>query len=239
VASLVCRLHILFHLIKLSRATHSLIAPFPQNIPFEKVEPHQLLASCRSMATMQISRDLRSDAAVRISTALSTLSPDVEAACRKALEDAGGDKSKVSIDLDSIPSISDDVLDVNIDDAIKTVQQYREIILKQREARKALIDQIIKSRCKFGSMEAAEAFYGIGAKEEKLKKRRDLLQDAMELEGLDVLEDDEGKGDDNDADLGGAGAELPPLTWYQKEKEAAIGGGDAAGEPESKKARIE
>ena len=174
-----------------------------------------------------------------ISTALSTLSPDVEAACRKALEDAGGDKSKVSIDLDAMPSISDDVLDINIDDAIKTVQQYGEIILKQREARKALIDQIIKSRCKFGSMEAAEAFFGIGAKEEKLKKRRDLLQDAMELEGLDVLEDEETKGDDKDVDLKGdaASAELPPLTWYQKEKEDAAGVG--GGEPQAKKARVE
>lgn len=212
-----------------------------KNIPFEKVEPHQLLASCRSLATMQISRDLRSDTAVGISTALSTLSPDVEAACRKALEDAGGDKSKVSIDLDAMPSISDDVLDINIDDAIKTVQQYREIILKQREARKALIDQIIKSRCKFGSMEAAEAFYGIGAKEEKLKKRRDLLQDAMELEGLDVLEEEETMGDDKDADLkgDGASADLPPLTWYQKEKEGAAGVGDGDDEPQAKKARVE
>mmetsp|Transcript_2541 Transcript_2541/g.7454 ORF Transcript_2541/g.7454 Transcript_2541/m.7454 type:complete len:466 (-) Transcript_2541:72-1469(-) len=205
-----------------------------ESIPFEKVEPHQLLASCRSLATMQISRDLRNDTAVRISTALSTLSPDVEAACRKALEDAGGDRSKVSIDLDSIPSISDDVLDINIGDGIKTVQQYREIILKQREARKALIEQIIKSRCKFGSAEAAEAFFGIGSKEEKLKKRRDLLQDAMELEGLDVLEEEEAKGGNMDADLGGnAIGELPPLTWYEKEVAAA------GGEPQAKKARVE
>ena len=191
---------------------------------------------------MQISRDLQSDAAVQISTAMSTLSPDVEAACRKALEDAGGDKSKVDIDLDAMPSMSDDVLEINIDEAIKTVQQYREIILKQREARKALIDQIIKSRCKFGSMEAAEAFYGIGAKEEKLEKRRDLLQDAMELEGLDVLEDEEAKGDDKDADLGGdaAAARLPPLTWYEKEKEAAAAGaGEGDSEPQAKKARVE
>ena len=212
-----------------------------QSIPFEKVEPHQLLASCRSLATIQISRDLRNDAAVRISTALSTLSPDVEAACRKALEDAGGDKSKAKIDLDSIPSMSDDVLDINIGDAIKAVRQYRDIILKQQEAREALVEQIVKSRCKFGSMEAAEAFFGIGAKEEKLKKRRDVLQDAMELEGLDVLEEEEGKGGSMDADLGGdnAGGKLPPLTWYEKEKEAALVAGVVGGEPQAKKARVE
>ena len=103
-----------------------------------------------------------------------------------------------------------------------------------------LVEQIVKSRCKFGSTEAAEAFASIDAKEEKLKKRRDVLQDAMELEGLDVLEEEEGKGDSMDADLGGenAGGKLPPLTWYEKEKEAALvaGGG---GEPQAKKARVE
>lgn len=191
---------------------------------------------------MQISRDLRNDAAVRISTALSTLSPDVEEACRKALDDADGDVSKAKVDLDSIPAISDDVLDLNVDDAVKNVQQYKEIVVKQREARKALIDMLIKSRCKFGSMEAAEAFYAIDEKEEKLKKRRLLLQDAMELEGLDVLEDEEGKEDDNmeAADLTGAEeGVLAPLTWYEKEKAATGGGTTDADEPEAKKSRVQ
>lgn len=190
---------------------------------------------------MQISRDVRNDTAVRISTALSTLSPDVEEACRKAIADADGDVSNATVDLDSIPTISDDVLDLNVDDAIKNVQQYREIIIKQREARKTLIDMLIKSRCKFGSMEAAEAVYAIGEKEEKLKKRRMLLQDAMELEGLDVVDDDEGKDDDEmEADLTGAGeGKLAPLIWYEKEKAAADGGdGHSTEEPEAKKARV-
>lgn len=150
--------------------------------------------------------------------------------------------SKAKVNLESIPTISDDVLDLNIDDAIKNVKQYKEIIVEQREARKALIDMLIKSRCRFGSMEAAEAFYAIGEKEEKLKKRRLLLQDAMELEGLDVLEDDEENEDDNmEADLTGADeGELAPLTWYEKEKAEAEGGeGDSAKEPEAKKARVQ
>mmetsp|Transcript_12569 Transcript_12569/g.27899 ORF Transcript_12569/g.27899 Transcript_12569/m.27899 type:complete len:512 (-) Transcript_12569:176-1711(-) len=214
-----------------------------EGVPYEKVEPHQILGSCRSLATMQISRDVRSDTAVRISTALSTLSPDVEKACHKALADADGDMSKAKVDLESIPTISDDVLDLNIDDAIKNVKQYKEIIVKQREARKALIDMLIKSRCKFGSMEAAEAFYAIGEKEEKLKKRRLLLQDAMALEGLDVLEDDEeNEDDDTETDLNGADeGELAPLTWYEKEKAGGAEGGDGAStkEPEAKKARVQ
>ena len=215
---------------------------FPQGIPYEKVEPHQILGSCRSLATMQISRDVRSDAAVRISTALSTLSPDVEEACRNAIADAEGDASKAKVDLASIPTISDDVLDLNVGDAIKNVQQYRELIVKQMEARKALIDLLIKSRCKFGSMEAAEAFYAIGEKERKLKKRRMLLQDAMELEGLDVVEDDEGKKDDGtEADLTGTGeGKLAPLAWYEKERTAAEGGDDdSTKEPAAKKARVQ
>ena len=137
--------------------------------------------------------------------------------------------------------MSDDVLDINIGDAIKAVRQYRDIILKQQEAREALVEQIVKSRCKFGSMEAAEAFFGIGAKEEKLKKRRDVLQDAMELEGLDVLEEEEGMGDSMDADLGGdnAGGKLFFLTWYEKEKEAALLVAGGGGEPQAKKSRVE
>ena len=48
-------------------------------------------------------------------------------------------------------------------------------------------------------------------------------------------------GDSMDADLGGdnAGGKLPPLTWYEKEKEAALLVAAGGGEPQAKKARVE
>ena len=214
-----------------------------EGVPYEKLDPRTLLNSCRSIASMQISRDLRNDSCHQTSSILSGLRSEVADACRKALADAEGDAAKARglMDLDSLPAIGDDILDIKIGEALKNVRRYREIIIRQKGARKALIDNMIKSWCRFGSTEAAEAYYSIAKKEEKLERRKRLLSDAMELEGLDVLEDDGGGQGGGREGVEGA-VELEPLTWYKSTKidaEAGAGVGKKVAEPTAKKARIQ
>ncbi len=171
---------------------------------------------------MQITRDLRNDSSYNLSSLLSKVPSAVMDACKvakgakeddnntttdtttTALKDA---KSKVPI-----TTIPDDVLDLDIGAALANVKLHREIIQKQKEYRKQCIELLIKSRCEFGSTEAAELFYSLKGIGETLKKRKALILDAMELEGLDFEalgdEDDENQ---DDKDLG-------EFSWLSKEQ---------------------
>ena len=143
---------------------------------------------------MQIARDLRNDAAVQLSSLLSNVSPDVYEACSST----GGDKKKV--DLKTIPTLSDEILDIDITDALENIRMYRDICVKLQKARQKCMRLLIESRCQFGSVEAAKEYYELDGRLEALKKQKGLLNDAMELEGLDFEDDDEDddNGENND-----------------------------------------
>jgi hypothetical protein len=75
---------------------------------------------------------------------------------------------------------------------------------------------LIQSRCDFGANDAAAAFYQGDRAKEELKKRKQILMDAMELEGLDVDEEDKGQASEAVVE-----EELPPFTWYKEEDATA------------------
>ena len=150
-----------------------------EGIPQEKVEIRALGDPCKAISTMQITRDLRNDTSHNLSALLSSIPTGVLEACKASIE------KKEDIDVQKIPTIPDDVLDLDIAAALANVKVHREVVKKQREHRQKCIELLIKSRCQFGSVEAASLFYDLEGVRETLKKRKAQILDAMELEGLD------------------------------------------------------
>jgi len=179
-----------------------------QGIAEEKVAVRELVPPCKSIATIQITRDLRNDSSHNLSTVMASVPQAVLDACRKAKE--SGDV----VDLKELPVIPDDVLDLDVIGALANAKLHREVIKKQKELRRKCIELLIKSRCKFGSAEAAEIFYSFDDITDKLKKRKALILDAMELEGLDFE-----AMDGNGVNAGGDD-KLSDFTWLTREDTA-------------------
>lgn len=192
---------------------------------------------------------------MNLSSALSNIPPEVEEACNTMLtqQQQNPDETKQSItellsDPESLSKIPDEVLDLDLQYARQSLQTYREAIRQQRKARLQCLQLLLASRCSFGSMEAARAFCGNGGASdagddsndndggddanidmdevlEKLKKRKDILVDAMALEGLDVEEDEEEKKSSKEDES------LKPLGWFP-------GQGGEEQEPAAKKVKL-
>ncbi len=157
---------------------------------------------------------------MNLSSTLSGVPLEVEKACNVILtqQQNGQDEATPIMDLVSVEILSnlpDEVLDLDIKYARQSLQTYREAIRQQRMARLQCLHLILQSRCSFGSVEAAQAFCGGGvgtvsmnAVLERLKKRKEILVDAMALEGLDVEEDEEEKKLEKEEE------ELKPLIWF-------------------------
>jgi hypothetical protein len=177
------------------------------------VESRDFLMPCKAIATLQIARDLRNDAAVQLSSLISSIPEDIKKACREAKEkkDIGEDDVELPPGLarDFSIRIHESLLDMDLEEQWQNVRTFQDIVERQREARKKLIFLLIQSRCQFGSNEAAEKFYSLQETTEMLKRRKDLLSDAMALEGLDFESSD---AVDNGRELD----DLDPLTWYDK-----------------------
>ena len=141
-----------------------------QGVPEAKVEPSQFLDACKVIASIQITRDLGSDAAMNLSSALSNIPPEVEEACNTILEqqkqnDGQDETTPTSVmELLSNPEVlsnlPDEVLDLDLKYARQSLQTYREAIRQQRKARLQCLKLLLASRCSFGSMDAARAFCG-------------------------------------------------------------------------------
>jgi len=84
-----------------------------------------------------------------------------------------------------IETIPDDVLDLDISNAITNVKNYDDIISKQRASRQKSIEILLSTNFKFGSEKAAQLFYYLLSREKMLQVRKEKIRDAMELEGLD------------------------------------------------------
>jgi hypothetical protein len=184
-----------------------------KDIPAVQVKPSDLVEPCRAVMTLQIARDLRNDGAVQLSSMLSALPEDVRAECAEATE-AGDDYAGLDAEKARAFSLktSEALLDMDLDEQMQNVRNFRDIVERQRKARKELIHLLIQSRCDFGANDAAAAFYQGDRAKEELKKRKQILMDAMELEGLDVDEEDKGQASEVVVE-----EELPPFTWYKEE----------------------
>jgi hypothetical protein len=195
------------------------------------------LDPCKAIATLQIARDLRNDTAVQLSSLLSTLPKDIHEACQKKKEDDNTKSAEEKEDLDEATihdysmRIPSKILDLDLDEQIQTIQTFRELIQQQQTARKQLIFLLLKSRCHFGSEPAAQAFVDLKDMSRQLIRRKQLLGDALELEGLDSEIDT----NNYEGDL----AELAPLTWFDKKKEIAEATAASTTESPNKKARIQ
>ena len=165
-----------------------------------KVEPQEFLDAVKVISSIQIARDLGSDAAMNISSVLSGVPPEVREACSKILDQKSKGEAQTPvqdmISADVLANLPKDLLDMDMKRARQTLQSYREAIRQQRRARLHCLHLLMQSRCSFGSLDAARAFCGgedgvdMDSMLRKLDSRRVALTDAMALEGLDVEDDD-------------------------------------------------
>eukprot|EP00581_Thalassiosira_minuscula_P011141 CAMPEP_0183719210 /NCGR_PEP_ID=MMETSP0737-20130205/12257_1 /TAXON_ID=385413 /ORGANISM="Thalassiosira miniscula, Strain CCMP1093" /LENGTH=570 /DNA_ID=CAMNT_0025948921 /DNA_START=39 /DNA_END=1751 /DNA_ORIENTATION=+ len=225
-----------------------------EGVEESKVEPSQFLDACKVIASIQITRDLGSDSAMNLSSTLSKIPSEVEEACNTILTKQQSNDNETTttttaapaitdlLPVESLSNLPDDVLNLDLKYARHSIQTYREAVRRQRKARLQCLHLLLRSRCSFGSMEAARAFCGASGKRkkdgsdaddnggdgddamgenninmdeilDKLKKRKEILVDAMALEGLDVEEDEEEKKMEKEEEA------LKPLDWFLKEEE--------------------
>jgi hypothetical protein len=176
------------------------------------VNPKEFLEPCRAIATLQIARDLRSDGAVQLSSLLSGLPTDVRKACAASAEHDGDNDESFEISEEqarefSIQVHGDGIVDLDLEEELRNVRTFREIVQRQGEARQKLYTLLTKSNCNFGADEAAAAMYQADkARRVELRKRKRILADAMELEGLDVPEEK--------SKTTQVQEKLVPLPWY-------------------------
>ena len=174
-------------------------------IPAAKVDPKTLLEPTRTIASLQIARDLRNDGAVQLSSLLANLPENIKQSCQDK-EELTSDKAR-----DYAMRTPDVLLDMDLEDQLQSIRMYRDIVKRQRASRKQLIRALIQSRCQFGADEAADGFENAHRARDQLLKRKQVLMDAMELEGLDVTEEEK--------NLHATDAvEFPPLEWHKKPK---------------------
>jgi hypothetical protein len=188
------------------------------NIPQRSVEPKEFLEPCRAIATLQIARDLSNDAALQLSSLLSGLPQDIRSVIAESAEQGGLSSKELLSKIDEA-TLRDytmrtpaSLLDMDLLEQLQNIRTFREVITKQMQARKQLVHLLIQSRCQFGADKAAAAFESTEGIRTALGKRTQLLQDAMELEGLDV----EHIRKHNNATVKEEEEEaLPELSWYQ------------------------
>jgi hypothetical protein len=202
------------------------VRPSIQGVQQGKVEAKEFLEPCKAIATLQIARDVRAHTALEISTGIANLPEDIVQAC-KDLQSGQIDELDAAKINDYSVRIPSNLLDLNIEDELGSVHTYQDIVQRQKKAREQLILLLLKSRCQFGSEDAAKDFYATRAINKKLEKRKQLLSDALELEGLDTSEimDDNNKKETSEQDL-------PSISWYKNPEEDTV-------ESETKKQRTE
>jgi hypothetical protein len=203
------------------------------------------LDPCKAIATLQIARDLRNDTSVQLSSYLVNLPADIQEACVAANSNNNNDEFDAATIRDYSMRIPSKFLDLDLQEQVQTIQTFQELVKKQQAARQKLIYLLLKSRCQFGSQTAARNYFQLQETSQKLQRRKQLLSDALELEGLDaeiVLGDGSTNNTNNfEKELD----RLPPLSWYQpaeeeKEEEEDDNKEDASSIPSaSKKARID
>jgi hypothetical protein len=181
-----------------------------QDIPYGKVDSREFLDPCKAIATLQIARDLRNDSAVQLSSLLSNLPEDVKEVCKEAKEKADAQETfelpEAQVRDFSI-RIPEQLLDMDLEEQLQNIRTLKDIVKRQREARQQLIFLLIKSRCKFGAEETAQTFVDLEETSKKLKERKNILTDAMALEGLDFEADTSDKGSEL--------VDLAPLEWFK------------------------
>ena len=186
-----------------------------KNIPERTVEPREFLEPCRAIATLQIARDLRNDNAVQLSSLLQNMPEDVRAFTAQTAEQGTSGVLEEAQARDFTKRTADELIDTDLVEALQNARTLRDIVRQQSAARRQLLELLVASRCKFGAEQAALAYHEIDTSE--LKRRAEILSDAMELEGLDIAEEESKAKAAKDIE----DEELPPLSWYKPEEESS------------------
>jgi hypothetical protein len=186
-----------------------------EGIPAGTVDAREFVEPCKAVATLQITRDLRSESCVHLRSLLAAIPKNIRddmEQYKKQMDDTGEmpelDASKVeqySVNLRS------EILDLSVEESLDNIRSFREIVMKLKAARKKLFQLLVKSRCEFGSRLAAEAFFELEALSEQLKKRKELILDAMDLDGL------EPPSEEPEEPLKG----LDDISWYNPDESTA------------------
>ena len=233
-----------------------------KGIPQAPVQMKELQDPCRSVATFQIARELHNDTAQKVASLLSELPEPVRTYLQQQQKKPKDDSESTPPPLpkeetirDWSLQVSDAALDLDLEEQLANVQLFANVVEQQRKARQLLIVLLIRSRCRFGSAEAAQAMMtrALQAAPE-LQRRKQVLVDAMDLEGLELSTGEQG--DENDKARADAAeqevqqAQRLTLHWWQKEndkpqeeEETAAGtkrsGKEGDSLPNPKKARVE
>jgi hypothetical protein len=186
--------------------------------------PKDVIEPTRAIATLQIARDLRSDSANHVSSLLAALSEPVRRKIAQVAETGSSTLGKSETqEMDAqeedetdwtelCKQTPDALLDLDLAEQRQAVRTFRDVVVKQQDARQAVVRLLQASRCQFHSDEYAAAFYQTKALQEQLQHRATVLADAMELEGVVVLASSSSSGNNNKDGKGTD--ELPPLSWY-------------------------
>jgi hypothetical protein len=191
-----------------------------KGIPAETVEHKEFVEPSRQIASLQIARDVRNDAAIQLWSRLSALPEDIRKVYSEVAEGVELSQEQAR---DFANRMDSALINADLDEHLQSIRLLRDIVQRQRRARAELWRMLVRSRCEFGSNKAAEAFLKADRSKEELLERKQILTDAMELEGLDVAAESKPKEPAHNVDLS-------PLTWYRPE------GGD---DPEAKRQRTE
>lgn len=178
-------------------------------IPEEEVSPKALLQPAQSLASMQIMRDIRAESATKLSALFAALPDDIKETAKKVLEVEKFDIDEATA-RDFAERTAKDLIDTDVEDQLQSIRVFRNVVSEQIKARKLLINLLIKSRCKFGADEAASTFETSDRASGELRKRKQVLIDTMDLEG--VTPEDSKVSETTEL------SSLPPLDWYKPKK---------------------
>ena len=170
-----------------------------------------LIPHCRKLATMQITVELRKDAMTRLSSTLEQMPKENMTKIKNG-----------SLEENLLP---DSIAQLDMVDANNVLMQYREILEQQVQLKQQLMEMLIqakeqindenrKQRCLFGANEAAQEFEAIREKIKLVRAKKILVEEALELEGLDM--DMEPKVEDNDE------KKYESFSWYKKSKPSTV-----------------
>jgi len=193
-----------------------------ENIPYKSIPPSTFTTTCKSITQYQIPREIQMESATRYSNLISTIPNDImEYASNKLssnntphsnpLDDVlNKPKNIIQPDLSLLQN--NDILDISLPDSIQEVTTLSKTITMQYEDRMSLLENLCACRCQFGAKEAAKEYFNAMGILKEIQKKKEVLEDAMELEGVDV---DEIKGKVGDwKDLGG-------FEWFKEDVQAS------------------
>lgn len=180
----------------------------------------KLTTPSKELSTLQIARDLRHDSTVTLSGLLSALPLDVRTVCAEQAEKTDNIECPLSEEQAEQFSkeINPQILDMNLEEQLETIQEYRTILHRQVTARNQLRQLLIESRCKLGAEGAAKAFQQQHSEQSldgQLQQKSQVLIDAMELEGIaGELEKEMEMNSKKRKQAEQSVQALEPLSWY-------------------------